>query len=426
MKPIQLTMTAFGPYKGTETIDFRQLEEHRLFVVSGATGAGKTTIFDGICFALYGQASGEDRTEIRSMRSDFADDANQTAVELIFELNGRTYRIMRQIPYTKKGNKTETNARCEFFELVDGGEVPFVDRQIVSEINRKVEELVGFTQAQFSQIVMLPQGEFRKFLTSDTENKETIMRKIFKTEDYREIVNRLKTRRDEAHQQLLDEKRKVDGFINQITTIVPPRESLIFRVLSQEYTNVSQVMDGLEQEIDHYSKKRTEDEMKYTAAYQKHAEMLEAYHAAKKCNEQFEQLEQRKIALGKLQEEIPSVQLKEKRIADAERASVIHEIESQFRMLAEEAKLKESELQKASAAVHEATKWLQERELAYKEEEGKEQERGAVAERLIRLRDHLPAVTNLAAKEENVQNLKMKIGKMESEFAATVEKAESE
>ncbi|WP_153009936.1 AAA family ATPase, partial [Sporosarcina koreensis] len=156
MKPIQLTMTAFGPYKGTETIDFRQLEEHRLFVVSGATGAGKTTIFDGICFALYGQASGEDRTDIRSMRSDFADDAVQTAVELIFELNRRTYRIMRQIPYTKSGNKSETSARCEFFEVVDGGEVPFVDRQIVSEINRKVEELVGFTQAQFSQIVMLP------------------------------------------------------------------------------------------------------------------------------------------------------------------------------------------------------------------------------------------------------------------------------
>lgn len=425
MKPIQLTMTAFGPYKGTETIDFRQLEEHRLFVVSGATGAGKTTIFDGICFALYGQASGEDRTEFRSMRSHFADDAVQTAVELIFEINNRTYRIMRQIPYTKIGNKTETTARCEFFELVDGGEVPFVDRQIVSEINRKVEELVGFTQAQFSQIVMLPQGEFRKFLTSDTENKETIMRKIFKTEEYRELVNRLKMRRDDAHQQLLDEKRKVDGFIQQITNLIPPRESLIFEVLSQEYANTSQIMDGLEQEISHYTKKSAEDETKYTAAYQQHAEKLESYHAAKKYNELFEQLEQRKIALVKLKEEIPAVQMKEKRIADAERASVIHEIEGQFRMYAEEAKLKGNELQKASATVQEATKWLEEKELAYKEEEGKEQERGAVAEQLIRLRDHLPAVTDLEAKEANVQNVKTRIRKLEGEFDVTAEKAEA-
>ncbi|WP_262173579.1 AAA family ATPase [Saccharococcus sp. Marseille-Q5394] len=426
MKPIQLTMTAFGPYKGTETIDFRQLEDHRLFVVSGATGAGKTTIFDGICFALYGQASGEDRTEFRSMRSDFADDAVQTAVELIFEINGRAFRIMRQIPYTKSGNKSETTARSEFFELVDGGEVPFVDRQIVSEINRKVEELVGFTQAQFSQIVMLPQGEFRKFLTSDTENKETIMRKIFKTEDYREIVNRLKMKRDNANQQLMDEKRKMDGFIQQITSIIPPRESLIFEVLSQEYANASQVMGGLEKEISHYGMKRAEDEAKYTAAYQQHAEMLEAYHAAKKCNEQFEQLNQRKIALEKLQEEISSVDVKEKRIADAERASIIHEIESQFRVLEEEAKSKEKEHQNAIAALQNAKKWLEENQHAYKEEEGKEQERGAVAERLIRLRDHLPAVTDLAAKEASVRNLKMKIGKLEGEFAATSDRVETE
>lgn len=426
MKPIQLTMTAFGPYKGTETIDFRQLEEHRLFVVSGATGAGKTTIFDGICFALYGQASGEDRTDIRSMRSDFAEDAVQTAVELIFELNRRQYRIMRQVPYTKSGNKSETSARCEFFEIVDGGEVPFVDRQIVSEINRKVEELVGFTQAQFSQIVMLPQGEFRKFLTSDTENKETIMRKIFKTEDYREIVNRLKTRKDEANEKLLDEKRKVDGFIQQITNAVPHRESLLFQVLSQEYVNTSQVMNGLDEEIGYYAVKRTEDESKYTAAYQQHAEMVETYHAAKKCNEQFEQLGQRKMAHEKLKEEIPSVHLKEKRIADAERASVIQEIESQFRMLAEEAKRKGNEHQHAIVAVQAATKSLAEKEQAYQEEEGKEQERGAVAERLIRLRDHLPAVTDLAAKESNVKKIKMKIEKMEGEFAAASEKVEVE
>jgi len=175
-------MTGFGPYKETEIVDFRELEDNRLFVISGATGSGKTTIFDGICFALYGQASGEDRTDIRAMRSDFADNETQTAVELIFEIHNKTYRVMRQIPYIKEGNKNETAARCELYEQTEAGEVPIVDRQIVSEINTKVEDLIGFTQAQFSQIVMLPQGEFRKFLTSDTENKETIMRKIFKTE----------------------------------------------------------------------------------------------------------------------------------------------------------------------------------------------------------------------------------------------------
>src|SRR6185437_10154497 len=137
MRPIQLKMTAFGPYKGTEIVDFNELNGNRLFVISGATGSGKTTIFDGICFALYGQASGEDRTDIRAMRSDFADNDIQTSVELTFDIHNRTYRIMRQIPYVKEGNKTETPASCEFYELTEDGEVPIVDRQIVSEINKK-------------------------------------------------------------------------------------------------------------------------------------------------------------------------------------------------------------------------------------------------------------------------------------------------
>ena len=101
MRPIQLTMTAFGPYKGTETVDFRELRENRLFVISGATGAGKTTIFDGICFAFMdrraektGQISVQCAVILRTMKY-------QTTVELTFEIHNRIYRILRQIPYVK-------------------------------------------------------------------------------------------------------------------------------------------------------------------------------------------------------------------------------------------------------------------------------------------------------------------------------------
>lgn len=426
MKPIQLTMTAFGPYKGTEVIDFRSLGDHRLFVVSGTTGAGKTTIFDAICFALYGQASGEDRTESRAMRSDFAEDAVQTAVELIFEINRRQYRVMRQIPYVKKGNKSETAARCEFFELTPDGEVPFVDRQIVSEVNRKVEELVGFTQAQFSQIVMLPQGEFRKFLTSDTENKETIMRKIFKTEEYREVVNRLKAKRDESHIRLVEERSRIDGFIQQIPSVIPARESFLFEVLSNEYKNVMQVLDGLDNEASYYSEKMLDDETKYKAAYEKHAEMFSAYHAAQSNNEQFEQLEQRKKMLASLTSEMPSVTLKEQRISNAERAAVIHEIEGHYRQLHNDAEARLKELNDAAMEAEKAKTHLGMIELRYKEEEAKTDERGQVTEQLIRLRDHLPAVKELAAKESSVKNLELHLKRMNAEYKASIEKVESE
>src|SRR5699024_12625829 len=108
MKPIKLTLTAFGPYKGTEVINFADLGEHHLFVISANTGAGKTTIFDGICFALYGSASGEDRSHQSMLRSHFADDVFHTSAELIFSINGRTLQILRQLPHVKRGNKKAT------------------------------------------------------------------------------------------------------------------------------------------------------------------------------------------------------------------------------------------------------------------------------------------------------------------------------
>jgi exonuclease SbcC len=202
MRPIKLTMTAFGPYRDKEVIDFTELKENRLFVISGNTGAGKTTIFDAICFALYGSASGEDRSgDIRGLRSDFAEDNVYTSVELEFELRGHYYRIKRQLGHKKKGNKTETGHAQEFYEKIGDKEVPCVDRQIVTEINKKVEQLIGLTREQFIQIVMLPQGEFRKLLTSQTENKEEILRKIFKTEKYTFISKRLKEKKDLAEKE---------------------------------------------------------------------------------------------------------------------------------------------------------------------------------------------------------------------------------
>lgn len=102
MKPLKLTITAFGPYKDTEVIDFQELGEHRLFAISGKTGAGKTTIFDAICYALYGSGSGEDRQDTALLRSGFAHDEVYTAVELVFEMHGKVYQIVRQPGHIKE------------------------------------------------------------------------------------------------------------------------------------------------------------------------------------------------------------------------------------------------------------------------------------------------------------------------------------
>ena len=139
MRPLKIEMSAFGPYKEKESIDFSKLAHHQLFVISGPTGAGKTTVFDAICFALYGTASGSDRQNISMLRSHFADDDVHTSVTFIFRLRDKTYRVFRQLGHKKAGNKTATGEKYELYEiLADNSEVPAVERQIVTEINKNL------------------------------------------------------------------------------------------------------------------------------------------------------------------------------------------------------------------------------------------------------------------------------------------------
>ena len=126
MRPLVLTMQAFGPYAGREVIDFKQLENRTMFVISGKTGAGKTTIFDGISFAIYGKASGEDRSG-QELRSQFAEDDLGTEISLEFELRGKTYYIVRapQQERKKKSGEGHTvvGAKAELYKLTDSGKV---------------------------------------------------------------------------------------------------------------------------------------------------------------------------------------------------------------------------------------------------------------------------------------------------------------
>ncbi|MGB3261292.1 AAA family ATPase [Paenisporosarcina sp.] len=409
MKPITLKMTAFGPYKQTETIDFTELQGNQLFVISGSTGAGKTTIFDGICFALYGAASGSDRSESRIMRSDFADDAVHTAVELVFEIHQKTYRILRQMSHVKKGNKSATGEKYEFFEKLGDREVPVVERQIVSEINVKVEEILGLTQNQFIQIVMLPQGEFRKLLTSETENKEDILRKIFKTEPYKMISERLKQKKAHAEEELKIAQRTRNSYIHNIVSSLPARESTIFNVLAQEHFNMHQVISGLEEEATYYENKIVLDQIKYNDAYQKHTSKSGEFHQAKSLNERFEEWETKKQKLQVLTEQLPLFEEKETRLEKAERASVIEAIEQQYVELQKEVLEKQQSLNDAIASEEKAKVHLEQMNLKYVEEEKKQDEREKLSESLVRYHDILPVVRDMAVKENELKELEVKI-----------------
>ena len=192
MKPLKLTMSAFGPYSGETEIDFRALGRSGVYLVCGDTGAGKTMIFDAICFALFGEASGDSRNGARSsasLRSDFADPASKTFVELEFSYRGQTYRVKRNPDYErakKRGEGTTKEPANAEIELPDGRCIGGVRK-----VNMQVEELLGIDANQFKQIVMLAQGEFRKLLTADTATREGIFRKLFATQKYEMLQDRL-------------------------------------------------------------------------------------------------------------------------------------------------------------------------------------------------------------------------------------------
>ena len=189
MRPIKLTMSAFGPYASKQVIDFEELNGRNIFVISGKTGAGKTTIFDAISYALYGEASGDSR-ETDSLRSHFADDNTETYVELEFELRGERYTVNR-IPKQKK-----KKARGEgYTEKSADATLTLPDGKVITKVKNvtdKIIEILGITRDQFKQIVMLAQGEFKKLLLADSVEREGIFRKIFNTYDYEKIQNELK------------------------------------------------------------------------------------------------------------------------------------------------------------------------------------------------------------------------------------------
>ncbi|TYO97097.1 exonuclease SbcC [Geothermobacter ehrlichii] len=194
MRPLRLVMTAFGPFPGSETVDFTALGENPLFLINGPTGAGKTSILDAICFALYGRTTGDER-EGNQMRCDLAPVDRLTEVVFEFELASRRYRIRRlpeqQRPKSRGTGFTTQAPQAELCELVDGGQRVLVASK-VSEATRTIEELTGLSVDQFRQVMVLPQGRFRQLLMADSGERERIFSRLFATGIYRRIEERLK------------------------------------------------------------------------------------------------------------------------------------------------------------------------------------------------------------------------------------------
>lgn len=217
MKPVKLVISAFGPYAGQTEIDFRKLGEHGLYLITGDTGAGKTTLFDAITFALYGEASGEIR-EAGMFRSKYARAEVPTFVELIFSYQGKEYQVRRNPEYQRpkgrgSGLTLQKSDACLIFPQEDGR--PPVTK--AKEVTRAVTELMGLTYRQFTQIAMIAQGDFKKLLLASTAERSVIFRQIFHTGIYEALEERLKEEAKERLKEYSEIKRSVSQYLGDIS-----------------------------------------------------------------------------------------------------------------------------------------------------------------------------------------------------------------
>lgn len=214
MRPLKLTLRAFGPFVGEEVVDFTRYGDNAFLLIHGPTGAGKTTLLDGICYALYGEASGATRNE-HYLRCQRAAKEIICQVEFLFSVGPRTFSLKRRPAQTilHKGKVRELLHQVEFCEVAVDGEILGEKLSKINEVRDRIESLLGFSSEQFRQVVVLPQGEFRRLLLAKSDEKERILEKLFNTGRYKFIEEALKKRRASLGEELKQLKAEIAGVL---------------------------------------------------------------------------------------------------------------------------------------------------------------------------------------------------------------------
>lgn len=214
MRPVKLVMKAFGPYAETTQIDMRSLGTEGVYLITGDTGAGKTTIFDAITFALYGKASGSNRSP-SMFRSKYADDKMETEVLLEFEYQGKLFTIRRNPNYERRSKRGDS-----MIEKTADAELIYPDGHTITgsmAVTNAIKKLLGIDRNQFSQIVMLAQGEFMKLLLAEATERQQIFRKLFQTDYFMKLQEALKEKAQEAKLAYQSTELKISQYIHSIS-----------------------------------------------------------------------------------------------------------------------------------------------------------------------------------------------------------------
>ena len=243
-------MRAFGPYAGETVIDFEKLQGRHLFLICGPTGAGKTTILDAMCYALYGKTSG-DRTG-EKMRSDYADSSERTEVVFDFMLGDKTYRATRspaQMVDKKRGSgQTLAAMQASLSKLEDGKEI----NTLRTGIEEAAGKLIGLNADQFCQVILLPQGDFRKLLVAKADEREAILKQLFKTQRFSDFKDRLKDRLDAKVREKMEKQTREDQILSSSGATDEEQLSQMVEEAGKELKEAQDIVKSREKESNEF------------------------------------------------------------------------------------------------------------------------------------------------------------------------------
>ena len=286
MKPIRLELKEFGPYKN-EIIEWDRIINEPIFLITGKTGSGKSTLFDAITYALYNKTTGG--KDIASLRTKTALDKDKTQVNFDFELSGKKYRIERTLAYLKAGNKNLTSGKVALMQYNDEKLEVIATKE--QEVKEKVEELIGLDDKQFCQIIILPQGKFKEFLLSKSSEKKETLRSLFNTYFYQKFVEQLQ---EQAKKLDSSHKQKEKELITRFEQFDIEEELTKFEYLKDEnFEEILSIIQSQEETIKIEKKELLKLERIFSKEKENFIELS-------KLNDKFTQLKNNKLELEEL------------------------------------------------------------------------------------------------------------------------------
>ncbi|MDD2955624.1 MAG: SMC family ATPase [Oscillospiraceae bacterium] len=385
MRPCHLTITAFGPFPDRQEIDFDSFSGQNIFLVSGPTGGGKTTVFDAICFALYGEASGA-RRQNENFKSDFAPDDATCSVEFSFTLRGKAFSILRS------PRQTRLNRRGVYAVLPPKAELTLPCGDVIAgvkEVNARVVEILGLEAVQFKQTAMLAQGEFQRFLTAGSGEKQEIFRRIFDTGLFDLIAQKMADRAQMAQTELAHSRARLDLLARSLE-LSDPQWNELLSAPYPDYDAAARRLSALLEESAALS-----DSLAAKAAETERARALLSLEERRANNRRLEQLSQLRSRQAALAQNAPEYEALGHQLKELSAAAALEDSWSALSRAKRQAQQAKEEAQGAESALQEASDALKKLQSALPAEEQ------VVAQRRALIRQ----AEELARRQERAQSL---------------------